>query len=51
VAQSAALYETRREFTRALEAYRDLMRNSKDRELVAAAADRVSQLSGSQRPR
>ena len=51
VAQSAALYEARKEFTRALEAYRDLMRNSKDRELVSAAADRVSQLSGSQRSR
>jgi outer membrane protein assembly factor BamD len=51
VARCAALYEARREFTRALEAYRDLVRNSSDRELVAAAADRVSQLEASVRSR
>jgi TolA-binding protein len=49
LARLAALHETRHEYTRALEAYRDIMQNSKDRELVAAVADRVSQLSASQR--
>ena len=51
LARLAALHETRREYTRAVAAYRDIMQNSKDRELVAAAADRVTQLSGGQRRR
>jgi len=44
VARLAALYESRRDVTRAITAYRDLVRNARDRELVAAAAGRVSQL-------
>jgi TolA-binding protein len=51
LARLAMLLETRREVSRAIEAYRDIMKNSKDRELVAAAADRVSQLSPSTRRR
>ncbi len=51
LARLAALHESRREYARALEAYRDIMRNSKDRELIAAAADRVSQLSATHRRR
>jgi TolA-binding protein len=51
LARLAALHESRREVTRALEAYRDIIRNSKDRELVVAAEDRVNQLSGTSRSR
>jgi hypothetical protein len=47
LARLAALHESRREYTRAVEAYRDIIHHSKDRELTAAAEDRVSQLSGS----
>jgi len=50
VARLAALYEVRHETAHALAAYRDLIRNSKDRELTAAASDRVSQLSAGQKP-
>jgi hypothetical protein len=51
LARSAALYESRKEITRALVAYRDIMRNAKDRELVAAATSRVSELeAGSRKP-
>ena len=45
LARLAALHESRREYTRAVEAYRDIIHHSKDRELTAAAEDRVSQLS------
>jgi TolA-binding protein len=51
LARLAALHESRREYTRAVEAYRDIIHHSKDRELTAAAEDRVSQLSGSTRSR
>ena len=51
LARLAALHESRREYTRAIEAYRDIMKNSKDRELVVAAEDRVEQLSASTRRR
>ena len=51
LARLATLHESRKEYTRAVEAYRDIMQNSKDRELIAAAADRVSQLSASTRRR
>jgi TolA-binding protein len=51
LARLAALHEARREYTRALIAYRDIVQNSKDRELIAAAADRVTQLSAAQRRR
>ena len=47
LARLAALHETRREYTRAVEAYRDIIHHSKDKELIVAAEDRVSQLSGS----
>jgi hypothetical protein len=46
VARSAALYETKKDYPRALAAYRDIMRNAKDPELVAAAEDRATALSG-----
>src|SRR5262249_27245717 len=51
VARVAALHEARGEKSLAVAAYRDIMRNAKDQELVAAAADRVSALAGSQRRR
>jgi tetratricopeptide (TPR) repeat protein len=44
VARCAALYESRREYTRAVAAYRDIIRNAGDQELVAVATDRVTQL-------
>jgi TolA-binding protein len=44
VARCAALYESKRQYSRALESYRDLIRNAKDRELIAAATERASQL-------
>jgi TolA-binding protein len=40
----AALYEGKKDYTHAIEAYRDLIRNAKDRDLVSAATGRVSQL-------
>lgn len=51
LARLASLHESRRELTRAIEVYRDIMQNSKDSELVTAAADRVTQLSASTRRR
>ena len=44
VARVAALCEARKDYPRALAAYRDIMRNTTDRELAAAAAGRVAQL-------
>jgi tetratricopeptide (TPR) repeat protein len=44
VARCAALHEEKREFALAAKAYRDIAKNSKDRELVAAAAGRASEL-------
>ena len=44
LARSAALYEKRHDFAKALEAYRDIVKHAQDQELVAAATDRVSQL-------
>ena len=49
MARCAALYETKHDYARAVEAYRDLIRNAKDRELVAAATGRVSQLEAGRR--
>jgi len=49
VARKAAIHESRHEYTKALEAYRDLIRNAKDRELVAAATGRASQLEAARR--
>jgi len=51
VARCAALYEQKRQYTRAIESYRDLIRNAKDRELVAAATERASQLEATVRGR
>jgi TolA-binding protein len=45
--QAAALYETQNKTEKALAAYRDLMQNAQDPELVAAAEERVSNLQGS----
>jgi tetratricopeptide (TPR) repeat protein len=44
VARCAAIYEARKDFVRAMAAYRDIAQNSKDNELAAAAAGRASQL-------
>ncbi|HTK31298.1 MAG TPA: tetratricopeptide repeat protein [Candidatus Saccharimonadaceae bacterium] len=44
LARCAALYETRKEYTRAVDAYRDIAHHSEDHELVAAASGRASQL-------
>ena len=44
VARCAALYEAKRQYGRAIESYKDLVRNAKDKELAAAATQRVSQL-------
>jgi TolA-binding protein len=44
VARCAAIYEARKDFVRAMTAYRDIAQNSKDNELAAAAAGRASQL-------
>ena len=50
VARLAALYEEKHQVRQAVAAYRDLMANSRDHELTAAAAGRVAQLeSGSHR--
>jgi len=49
VARTAALYEAKHDYARALEAYRDLIHNAKDHELVAAATGRVSQLEAARR--
>ena len=51
LARLAALRESRREYTLAVAAYRDIMQNAKDRELIAAASERVSQLAPSTRRR
>ncbi|MBI1797731.1 MAG: tetratricopeptide repeat protein, partial [Candidatus Eisenbacteria bacterium] len=51
VARCAALYEARKDFARALTAYRDIARNAKDPELVAAATNRVSRLEAGARKR
>ena len=44
VVRSAGLYEDAEDYPRALAAYRDLMDNSDDPELVAAATGRASEL-------
>ncbi len=44
VARCAALYEQRNELTRAAAAYRDIAKNTKDRELASAAAGRASEI-------
>ena len=44
LARLAALHETRREFTAAVAAYREIVTHSRDRELKAAAEGRLNQL-------
>jgi len=51
LARCAALYEVRKDHARALTAYRDIMKNAKDPELVTAASDRVAQLEAGARKR
>ena len=51
LARLAALYEAKHDVPRAIAAYRDIARNAQDKQLVAAAAGRVSQLEASQRRR
>ena len=47
VARLAAIYESKREFGKAMAAYQDIASYSKDRELAQAAAGRASQLRSS----
>jgi TolA-binding protein len=49
LARLAALYEAKREYAKALAAYRDIVAHSNDRALVAAAAGRVSRLESGNR--
>jgi TolA-binding protein len=44
IARCAAIYEARKDYVRAMNAYRDIAQNSKDTELAAAAAGRASEL-------
>ena len=44
VARSAALYEEKEDYREALAAYRDLIKNAHDPELVAAASGRATEL-------
>ena len=44
VARSAAIYEDQEDYAGALDAYRDLIRNSSDEELVAVAQTRADEL-------
>ncbi len=47
LARCAAIYEAKRDFGRALAAYRDIAQNTHDREVAQAAAGRASQLESS----
>jgi TolA-binding protein len=51
LARLAALHEARHEYGRAIADYREIVQNSTDRELIAAASDRVTKLSEAQRRR
>lgn len=51
VARMAAIYESKREFGKAMSAYQDIATYSKDRELAQAAAGRASQLRSSRTTR
>ena len=44
LARCAAIYEAKKDYSRAYTAYRDIAQNSKDGELAAAAAGRAQQL-------
>ena len=46
LARSAALYESRKDYPKALAAYKDLIKNATDPEIVVAARERVSELQG-----
>jgi len=45
IARSAALYESQKDYPKALAAYRDLIKNATDPEIVVAARERASELS------
>ncbi len=47
LARCAAIYESRREFGKALAAYRDIAQNTRDKDVAQAAAGRASQLESS----
>ena len=49
VARCAALYEEKESWKKAVGAYRDLIKNSQDDELVMAANERVAQLEAAAR--
>ena len=51
VARLAAIYESKREFGKAMAAYQDIASYSKDRELAQAAAGRATQLRSSRTTR
>jgi TolA-binding protein len=51
LSRCAAIYESKREITRALGAYRDIAENSEDEEVAVTAARRASQLDPSGRKR
>ncbi|MGE5176757.1 MAG: tetratricopeptide repeat protein [Hyphomicrobiales bacterium] len=51
VARMAAMYEQKRELVKAMNAYRDLAQNSKDKELAQAAAGRANQLEAAHKAR
>ncbi|HEX7077648.1 MAG TPA: tetratricopeptide repeat protein [Candidatus Eisenbacteria bacterium] len=51
VARMASLYEQKREFGKAMNAYRDIAQNSKDKELAQAAAGRATQLESARKAR
>ena len=44
IARSAAIYEKRKEYSKALAAYRDLIKNATDPDIVVAARERASEL-------
>ena len=46
LARSAALYESRKDYPKALAAYKDLIKNATDPEIVVAARERVNELQG-----
>jgi len=51
VARMAAIYEAKKDYVRAMNAYRDIAVNSKDKELAAAAQGRATQLGSGRKAR
>jgi len=51
VARMAAIYEAKKDYVRAMNAYRDIAVNSKDKELAAAAQGRATQLGSGRKSR